>query len=132
MAYSIFTVMNCTIGIGVLAMPYTIYVLGWLFSCISFVFIVLVNQFSIIILIKVKNLTKHSNYSTISSYIFKGKILCIIVSSLICIGNFGYCKYLFIKVSLCLVSCEEPVGKCYKISSKIKKYLISFTLLNGS
>jgi amino acid permease len=102
MIYTIFTVMNCTIGIGVLAMPYTVYVLGWLFSLLSFIFIVLVNQYSIIILIKVKNLTKHSNYSTISKHIFKGKLLCIFVSSLICIGNFGYCTYFLIQVLLYL------------------------------
>jgi len=103
MLYTVLTVMNCTIGMGVLATPYTTYVLGWLFFLISFFLITLVNQYSIIILLKVKNLSKHSNYSTIAAHVFKGKWFCIAVSSLICIGNLGFCIfYLYIKVLLFL------------------------------
>lgn len=96
MLYTIFTVMNTTIGSGILAMPYTVYVLGWAFSLIVFLFITLANQYSVIILLKVKNLSKHSNYSTVASYIAKGKWFSFAVSAIIFSGNVGFSKFLYI------------------------------------
>jgi hypothetical protein len=64
------TIIKSTIGSGIIALPYTISTLGYIFSLILFVLFFALNQFASILLLKSKNLSKHSNYSTILHYIW--------------------------------------------------------------
>lgn len=58
-------IIKTVIGSGIIAMPYTINKMGWVFGTILFAAAGMANQFTSVLLIKAKNLSGHSNYSTI-------------------------------------------------------------------
>lgn len=83
--------MKTVIGAGILSLPYTISRLGYVLGLIMFAIIISIVQFSAVMLLKAKNLSKHSNYSSISYHIFRTKFAQIICSLAILVNNIGIC-----------------------------------------
>jgi amino acid permease len=79
-------------GAGIIAMPYTVSKLGWVVSLIAYVGFFIINQFTCKLLLKSKNLSRHSNYSTIMYYLWKNSFARIFGSAVICIDNYGICN----------------------------------------
>jgi amino acid permease len=59
------TVVKTVIGSGILAIPFTIAKMGYVFGIAIFLVAGALSQYGSILLIKAKNLSRHSNYSTI-------------------------------------------------------------------
>lgn len=91
------TIIKTTIGSGIIALPYTISTLGYAFAPILFVLFFALNQFSSVLLLKSKNLSKHSNYSTILHYIWPSDASQIFGSAIIFVDNFGICNPIYIQ-----------------------------------
>ena len=89
-------IIKTTIGSGIISLPYTISTLGYVFALILFAVFFCLNQFSSVLLLKSKNLSKHSNYSTILNYIWPSDGSRIFGSALIFVDNLGTCKLLWI------------------------------------
>ncbi len=85
-------IIKTTIGSGIISLPYTISTLGYVFAIILFVLFFSLNQFASVLLLKSKNLSKHSNYSTILNYIWPSDASRIFGSAIIFIDNLGTCK----------------------------------------
>lgn len=85
------TIMKTVIGAGILSLPFTFSRMGYALALIMFVLIVSIIQFSCVLLLKGKNLAKHSNYSTIAYHIFRNRIMQSICSLAILINNLGIC-----------------------------------------
>jgi sodium-coupled neutral amino acid transporter 11 len=62
--------MKTVIGAGILSLPYTISNLGYMFGLFVYVLVVAINQYTSKMLLMSKNLSRHSNYSTIFFHIF--------------------------------------------------------------
>ena len=73
-------------------MPFSINKLGWLLGSIVFVLAGIVTQFGSILLLKAKNLSRHSNFTTILYEIWKSKVAKGMSSILIVLNNLGICK----------------------------------------
>ena len=63
-------IMKTVIGAGILGLPYTISTLGYAFGLLVYIAVIALNQFTSAMLLKAKNLSRHSNYSTIMFHIF--------------------------------------------------------------
>lgn len=85
------TIMKTVIGAGILSLPLTISRLGYVFALIMFVLIISIIQFGSIMLLKAKNLSRHSNFSSICYHIFRTKTAQILTSFAIFINNTGIC-----------------------------------------
>ena len=85
------TIMKTVIGAGILSLPLTISRLGYVLGVIMFFVVITTVQFTCILLLKSKNLSKHSNYSSISYHIFRTKFAQIICSVAILVNNLGIC-----------------------------------------
>ena len=83
--------MKTVIGAGILSLPFTVSKLGYAFSLIVFLIILTINQFTCILLLKSKNLAKHSNYTSISYHIFRSRVFQALISICILINNLGIC-----------------------------------------
>ena len=83
--------MKTVIGAGILALPLTVSRLGFGLALIVFALIVASDQFTCILLLKSKNLSRHSNYTSIIYHIFRNKIIQGICSFAILINNIGIC-----------------------------------------
>ena len=81
--------MKTVIGAGILSLPLPVSRTGDDLSLILFGIIVSSDQFTC--LLKSKNLSRHSNYTSIIYHIFRSKILQGICSSAILINNIGIC-----------------------------------------
>ena len=77
-------------------MPFTVSKMGWIFATIVFLVAAALTQFGSILLLKAKNLSRHSNYSTIFYEIWKSKFAKGIGSIVIFLNNIGICKRLSI------------------------------------
>mgnify|MGYP000848291448 FL=1 len=86
------TIMKTVIGVGVLGLPYAVSQLGWALALIIFFVTMLLTQYSCILLLKIKNLSHHSNYSTIAYSIFRTKIFQALMYFLVLFNNVGICK----------------------------------------
>ena len=78
-------------GAGIIAMPYTVSKLGFVFAPISFVLFFAINQFSSTLLLKCKNLSHHSNYSTIIYDIFHKKRAKVFMLVVVVVDNILTC-----------------------------------------
>lgn len=67
------TIMKTVIGVGILGLPYTVARLGWLLALIMFTVTSLLTQYGCVLLLKVKNLSHHSNYSTIGCTVVRSR-----------------------------------------------------------
>ncbi len=83
------TIIKTVIGAGILSLPFTISKLGVFFGTIIYLIVVVINQFTSTMLLKAKNLSRHSNYSTIMRHLFNSKVGQAISSALIMINNLG-------------------------------------------
>ena len=59
------TIIKTVIGSGILSMPFTVAKMGWIFASLIFVGAAVLTQFGSLLLLKAKNMCRHSNYSTI-------------------------------------------------------------------
>jgi len=84
--------MKTVIGAGILSLPFTISKLGYVFALIVFGIVISLTQFSCYILLKAKNLSRHSNYSTIMYHLFRKKWSQVFCSLLILLNNIGICN----------------------------------------
>ena len=94
--------MKTVIGVGIMALPLTISKFGYILGIIVFFIVITLIQFTCTLLLKAKNLSKHSNYTSISYHIFRNKFSQIICSIAILINNLGTCiaELLIFKESL--------------------------------
>ena len=83
------SIMKVIIGAGVIAMPYTFSRLGWLLGIITIFCLIFISQFSSILLIKAKNLSRHSNYPTIAENIFQNNFAKILPPATFALGLTG-------------------------------------------
>ena len=83
--------MKSTIGAGIISLPFTFSRLGWVFASIAFLVFITLNQFCSVLLLKSKNLSRHSNFSTILYYIWHSDASRIFGSALIFVDNIGTC-----------------------------------------
>jgi amino acid permease len=87
------TIMKTVIGAGILSLPSTVSNTGYIFSIIVFVSVTILTQFSAVLLLKAKNLSRHSNYATILYHIFQSKFSKALGSVLILLNNLGICNF---------------------------------------
>lgn len=87
------------IGSSILAIPYTISQLGYVFGILVFVVATLLTHFGTTLLLKAKNLSRHSNYSTILFEIWESRVAEGLGSLSILLNNLGICSWRTIKVS---------------------------------
>lgn len=95
-------IIKSTIGAGIISLPYTINKLGYVFSIIAFIVFFALNQYCTVLLLKSKNLSRHSNFATILYYIWHSDASKIFGSALIFVDNLGTCilEFLLIKSSI--------------------------------
>jgi hypothetical protein len=84
--------MKTVVGVGLLGLTYVVSVLGWGLALIIFTATMILTQYTCILLLKVKNLTHHSNLSPIGYAIFKSRIFQATIYFLILFNNVGVCK----------------------------------------
>ena len=93
--FSVMTIMKTTVGVGIVSLPYTFSRLGWLLSFFLFIVSITLIQFTIILLLKSKNLSRHSNYTSIGHHALEGtkfeKWTRSICSFAILFNNLGVC-----------------------------------------
>ena len=80
------------IGSAILSIPYVVKEMGYGLVIIVFVFALMLNQFGSVLLLKAKNLSKHSNYASIFYEVWRSKLSKGLASILIFINNIGICK----------------------------------------
>jgi amino acid permease len=85
------TIMKTVIGAGIISLPSTISKLGYLFGFFVYVLVIGINQFTSVMLLKSKNLSRHSNYSSIMCHLFDSQAAKAISSGMIMINNLGIC-----------------------------------------
>jgi amino acid permease len=85
--------MKTVIGAGALSLPFAISKLGYIFAIVVFVAVTALSYFSTALLVAAKNLTKHSNFSTIFYYLHMKKPIKILASMLIFLKNVGICNH---------------------------------------
>lgn len=85
------TIMKTVIGAGIISLPSTISKLGYVFGLFIYLLAVAVNQFTAVLLLKSKNLARHSNYSSIICHIFDSKAAKAVSSATILLNNLGIC-----------------------------------------
>lgn len=85
------TIMKTVIGAGILSLPLTFSRLGYVLALIVIILVVALIQFSSILLLKSKNLSHHSNYSSIAYHIYRNRFMQTLCSLAILINNLGIC-----------------------------------------
>ena len=85
------TIIKTVIGAGILSFPFTFSRLGYIFGFLMFFVIIVLTQFTCNILMRSKNLSRHSNFSTIIYYVFPNRIIQLLPSIAIFSANFGVC-----------------------------------------
>ena len=85
------TIMKTVIGASIVSMPFVVKQMGYILFIIAFVVAMILNEFGTILLLKSKNLSKHSNYSTILFQIWNSKLSKALGSILIFLNNIGIC-----------------------------------------
>lgn len=83
--------MKGVIGAGLIALPFTVSALGYVLSLIMFAIVLVLVQFGSVLLLKAKNLSRHSNFSSIFYHIFRTKAAQTIGNATVCLSNAGTC-----------------------------------------
>lgn len=94
------TIVKTVIGSSILAIPYSMSQLGYAFGTMVFVVAMILTHFGTTLLLKAKNLSRHSNYSTILFKIWESRIAEGLGSLFILLNNLGICNWVTMKVSL--------------------------------
>jgi amino acid permease len=89
---SITIIIKSIIGAGIISLPYTMSRLGYLFTIAVFLVFGTLNQLCCSLLLRAKNLSGHSNYSTIMGYIWGNTLSKFFGSLIIFLDNFGTCN----------------------------------------
>ena len=83
--------MKTIMGVSLISIPYSFSRTGILLSIIMFLFVAAVCQFTLSLCLKCKNLSRHSNFTTIIYHIYEHKLIKIVPSlAIICVGS-GAC-----------------------------------------
>jgi amino acid permease len=106
--------MKTIIGAGVLSLPFTISKLGYVLAIIIFVLVMSLSYFSTTLLVKVKNLSKHSNFSTIFYFLHKNRLVKGLGSIFIVLKNVGICTSLIYLGTAELTIFKESIRKMIK------------------
>jgi amino acid permease len=85
-------IIRTIIGGAILGLPYVVSKCGVVFATIVTFFATAANQFSSDLLLKAKNLSGHSNYSTILYHIYNHKFSKALGSILIFLNSIGVCN----------------------------------------
>ena len=85
------TIMKTVIGAGIISLPSTMNTLGYLFGILVYALVIGINQFTSVMLLKAKNLSRHSNYSSIMCHLFNSQAAKAVSSAMIMINNGGIC-----------------------------------------
>jgi len=93
------TITKTVIGSAILSIPYVVKEMGYLLTIIIFLVAMTLNQFGTILLLKAKNLSKHSNFATIFYEIWPSRMAKGLGSILIFLNNIGICTKINTKVS---------------------------------
>ena len=91
MFLTVTTIIKAIVGAGILALPYTFSRVGYGLMMIIFTLVILIFQFQSTVLLKIKNLSRHSNYSTIAYHIFRNNFMKNLPSMIIFLANYGFC-----------------------------------------
>jgi amino acid permease len=83
--------MKTIIGVGILSLPFIFSTMGIIPTIVMFVLAGLLTHFTALLLLKSKNLSGHSNFSSIMHHLHHHKAFKIIVSLALMSGNFGAC-----------------------------------------
>jgi amino acid permease len=83
--------MKTIIGTGIISLPMVMNKLGYLFGVFVYILAIAINQFTSIMLLKAKNLSRHSNYSSIMCHLFNSKLAKAGSSFMVMINNLGIC-----------------------------------------
>lgn len=86
------TIVKTVIGSSILAIPYSMSQLGYVFGTMVFLVATIMTHFGTILLLKAKNLSRHSNYSTILYNIWNSRIVKGLGSLFILLNNLGICN----------------------------------------
>ena len=84
-------IVKTVIGSGILTIPYVMNKMGFVLCIILFSVALILNQFGSTLLLKAKNLSRHSNYSTIFYAVWPSRIAKGIGSAIIFIACMGVC-----------------------------------------
>jgi amino acid permease len=85
------TIMKTVIGAGIISLPSTISKLGYVFGLCVYLLAVAINYLTALLLLKSKNLARHSNYTSIMRHLFDSKTAMAISSFIILLNNLGIC-----------------------------------------
>lgn len=85
--------MKTIIGVGILSLPFVFSTMGIIPTIIIYALAGSLTHFTSHLLLKAKNLSGHSNYSSIMHHIHPHRAFKIMVSLILMSGNFGACKY---------------------------------------
>ena len=89
------SIMKTVIGVGLLGFPYVMRQFGYVISIILFLIIMSVTHFGSTLLLRAKNLSRHSNYSSLAKNItdhpIYSKILLFLSYFAILLNNLGIC-----------------------------------------
>lgn len=88
--YGAITVMKSVVGSGILGLPYVISNFGPIIGSFLFLCIYFITQYTCLLLLKAKNLSGHSNYTTIARVKLGAKAK-IIMSVTVILSNVGVC-----------------------------------------
>lgn len=86
------TIIKMTIGSGILVMPYTASGCGLIFFVLAFAAAITLSQFSAAILLKAKDISGHSSFSTILYHILQSRFSKALSSIFLMLGNMGVCN----------------------------------------
>ena len=78
-------------GAAILSIPYVVSQMGYALVIIIFIFALILNQFGSVLLLKAKNLSRHSNFATIFYEVWRSKLSKGLGSILIFVNNIGIC-----------------------------------------
>ena len=95
---TITTIIKTIVGSGIISLPYTVSAMGWLFSIIIFLIVGVTNHYLVYILLKSKNLSKHSTYNSIAYHIYKSKVCTFLLSFINMFANVGFGIFYMIKI----------------------------------
>lgn len=90
-ALTVTTIIKTIIGSGILGLPFTVSKCGIVFAILVFSGAAALNQLSTVFLLRAKNLSGHSNFSTIMHHIYQSKFSKAFGSILIFFNNIGIC-----------------------------------------
>ena len=88
---TVVTILRNIIGPGVISLPFTISKFGYALAPIIFIIVIVLSYFSTVLFLKVKNLCRRSNFSTIFAFLHNQRWVKTFGSSFIALRQMGIC-----------------------------------------